>query len=68
MKFGWMGPGDYFVAEGETYLGRVVKTSRRWEAWRGSEGINVGQEFKSRQEAGAHLAALNDGSATCHPS
>lgn len=58
LKFGYMGTGDYFVARGNTYLGRVAKTSRKWEAWRGSEGLNVGREFKTRQAAGEYLARV----------
>ncbi len=62
IKFGYMGPGDYFVARGSgddsIFLGRVAKTSSKWEAWLGSEGLNVNREFRTRQEAGDYLASL----------
>lgn len=58
MRFGYMGPGDYCVAQGNDYLGRVVKTRRLWEAFAGHEGINVRRDFKTRREAGEFLATL----------
>lgn len=55
IKIGWMGPGDYFVGRGHTYLGRVSKTSRKWEAWAGVRGVNTGIEFPTRRAAVAYL-------------
>ena len=63
IKFGWMGAGDYWVADDDQFLGRVSMTGtpkqrrkgKGWEAWKGHEGINTGKFFATRIEAANYL-------------